>query len=76
MYSFKPNLCPHEISQLGGIDEINDNHELPRGPTKKKKNINNYRKQLKLKDKVGMAVPKFVGITYPTHYTSLCLLFE
>ena len=25
------SLCPHEISQLGGIDEIGDNHELP-GP--------------------------------------------
>ena len=31
MYNFMPGLCPHEISQLGGIDEINDNHELPRG---------------------------------------------
>ena len=27
-YSLMPNLCPHKISQLGGIDEINDNHEL------------------------------------------------
>ena len=24
-----PGLCPHEISQLGGIYEIIDNHELP-----------------------------------------------
>ena len=31
MYSFMPGLCPHEISRLGGIDEISDNHELP-GP--------------------------------------------
>ena len=31
MYSFMPSLCPHEISQLGGID---DNHELPQGAQK------------------------------------------
>ena len=30
-HGLMPGLCPHEISQLGGIDEINDNHELPRG---------------------------------------------
>ena len=36
MYSFMPGLRPHEISQLGGIDEINDNHELP-GPEGSKK---------------------------------------
>ena len=42
MYSFMPGLCLHEISQLGGIDEINDNHELPRGHSKK--NSNKYKK--------------------------------
>ena len=31
MYSLMSSLCPHEISQLGGIDDINDNHELPWG---------------------------------------------
>ena len=31
MYSFMPDICPHQISPLGGIDEINDNYELPRG---------------------------------------------
>ena len=73
-----PDLCPHEISQLGGIDEINDDHELPWGHLKK--NSNKYKKQL-LKDEVGMAVPKNthtrnVGMTYHTHYTSLRLLFS
>ena len=37
--------------------------------------------KIKLKDKVGMAVPKntqtrFIGITYHIHYTSLRLLFS
>ena len=47
MHSFMPSLYLHEISQLGGIDGINDNHELhvSRG-TKKKKNSNKYKKQL------------------------------
>ena len=46
MYSLMPSLCPHEISQLGGIDEnINDNHELPGPEGTKKENSNKYKKQ-------------------------------
>ena len=60
MYSFIPSyFCSHEISQLGGIDEIIDNYELP-GPegTKKRTVTSTKNNWIKLKDEVGMAVPK------------------
>ena len=41
MYSLMPSLCPHKISQLGGIDEINDKHELPALKKRTVTSINN-----------------------------------
>ena len=63
--------------------KIDDNHELP-GPkgTKKRTVTSTKSNEIKLKDELGMAVPKntqtrFVGKTYHIiHCTSLRLLFE
>ena len=60
--------------------KISDNHKLPGPEGTKKRTVISIKN--KLKDEVGMAVPKntqtrFVGITYHIHYnTSLRLLFE